>query len=93
MGGNEFHPVAPLGSCDAVPADLLRSHDAELVCKWLRRFVIVTRKTDGSAYLPSTLRSLVSGLNRMLQGNKASYSVLDKSDLRLYDLMKTLHSL
>ena len=81
-----------LGSRETVPADLLRSHDAELVCKWMCWFVIETRKTDGSAYPPAMLRSLVSGLSRVLQSNKASFSVLDKSDSRLRDLLKTLDS-
>ena len=79
-------------SSEAVPADLLQSHDASLVCKWLSRFVLETRKTDGSSYPPATLRSLVSGLNRVLQSNKAPFSVLDKSDHRFRDLLKTLGS-
>lgn len=51
----------------AVPADLLQSHDANRDCKWLCHFVMETRKTDGSKYPLSTLRSLVGGLNRVLQ--------------------------
>ena len=82
-----------MSSSEAVPADLLQSHDASLVCKWLSRFVLETRKTDGSSYPPATLRSLVSGLNRVLQSNKAPFSVLDKSDLRFRDLLKTLDSI
>ena len=78
---------------DPVPADLLQSHDPELVCKWLCRFVIETRKTDGSPYPPSTLRSLISGLNRVLQSNQAPFSVLDKGDYRFRNLLKTLDSL
>ena len=38
-----------LDSRETVLADLLRSHDAELVCKWM------CRKTDGSPYPPATL--------------------------------------
>ena len=82
-----------MSSAEAVPADLLSSHDAELVCKWLCRFVLETRRTDGSSYPPGTIRSLVSGLNRVLQSNKAPFSVLDKSDHRFRDLLKTLDSL
>ena len=48
---------------DPVPADLMQSHDPELVGKWLCQFAMETRKTDGSLYPPSTLRSLISGLN------------------------------
>ena len=78
---------------ELVPAELLQSHDGELVCKWLCRFILETKKTDGSSYPPATIRSLVSGLNRVLQGNKAPFSVLDKSDPRFRDLIKTLDSL
>ena len=76
----------PSSSTDAVPSDLLMSHDADLVSKWLCRFVLETRKTDGTRYPPATLRSLVSGLNRELKRNKAPFSVLDKSDARFRDL-------
>ena len=79
-------------STEVVPIDLLRSHDAQLVCKWLCCFVLETRKTDGSAYPPASLRSLVSGLNRELQRNEAPFSVLDKSDSRFRDLLRTLDS-
>ena len=65
---------------DAVPPDLLKSHDKDLVCKWLRRFLMETSKCDGLLYPPSTLRSLVSGLNRVLQVNNAPFSVLNKTD-------------
>ena len=82
-----------MDSAEAVPSNLLSSHDAELVCKWLSRFVLETRKSDGSPYPPATLRSLVSGLNRVLQSNKAPFSVLDKSDHRFCDFLKTLDSL
>ena len=33
-------------SSEVVPPDLLCSHDAELVCKWLCCFFLETRKTD-----------------------------------------------
>ena len=36
---------------------------------------------------------VVSGLNRVLQGNKAPFSVLDKGDARFRDVLKTLDSL
>ena len=54
---------------DPVPKELLANHDADLVCKWLCRFVLETRKTDGSLHPASTLRSLLSGLNRVVQSN------------------------
>ena len=58
---------------DAVPPDLLKSHDADLVCKWMCHFIMETLKCDGSLYLPSTLRSLVSGLICVLQVNNAPF--------------------
>ena len=78
---------------DPVLKELLASHDAYLVCKWLCRFVLETRKTDGSFYPPSTLRSLLSGLNRVVQSNQVPFSVLDKGDTRFRPLLKTLDSL
>ena len=45
-----------MSSAEAVPADLLSSHDAELVCKWLCRFVLETRKT----YMCTCIRILVT---------------------------------
>ena len=33
---------------------------------------------DGSLYPPSLLKSLICGLNRILQSNEASFSVADK---------------
>ena len=56
---------------DPFPNDLLASHDAEF--KWLSRFLMETRKTDGSLYPPSSLRSLICGLNRELQKQPGSF--------------------
>ena len=42
-----------------VPKNLLELHDADLICKWLCRFLLETRKTDGSQYPPASLKSLV----------------------------------
>ena len=75
---------------DPVPADLLCSKDPVVVCKYLRFYILETRKEDGTAYPPVTLRSLLSGLNRILQKNGTQFSVLDKSDLRFRELLNTL---
>ena len=48
---------------DPVPLDLLRSHDAELVCKSLCKFVLETRNSSGQHYPPATIRALLSGIN------------------------------
>ena len=71
---------------DPVPPNLLESNNPELLCKWLCRYVMETRRTDGSEYPPATLRSLLSGVNRVLQENKAPFSILDKGDVRFKDL-------
>lgn len=60
---------------------------------WLCRFLLETRKSDGSPYPPTSLRSLLCGLNHVLQKNKAPFSVLDKADHRFRDILKTLDSL
>ena len=49
-----------LSDAQAVPPDILKSHDAELVCLWMCQFVMETRKTDGSRYPPASIRSMVS---------------------------------
>ena len=82
------HPMIPFQL-----KDLLASHDAELVCKWLSRFLMETRKTDGSLYPPSSLRSLICGVNHILQSNQAPFSVVDKGDPRFRPFLKTLNSL
>ena len=56
-------------------------------------FMFEKRKTDGSCYLPGTLRSLVSRLNRELKCNGAPFLGLDKSDGRFRALLKTLDTL
>ena len=82
-----------LHASEAVPDDLLESHDPELLSKWLCRFLLEARKSNGSPYPPASLRSLLCGLNRVLQKNKAPFSVLDKTNHRFRDLLKTLDSL
>ena len=47
---------------------------------------------DGSLYPPSSLRSLICGVNCILQSNEAPFSVVDKCDCRFYPLLKTLDS-
>lgn len=74
---------------DFVPPDLLKSHDAALVCKWLCRYAMATRREDGTPY-PPTVRLLLSGVNRTLQSNNAPFSILDKNNLQFCDLIKTL---
>ena len=72
--------------------DLLQSHDAKLVCKVLCWFIIETRREDGNPYPSASLRCLLSALNRILQDNKAPFSVFDKEDPQFCHLMRTLDS-
>ena len=51
-----------------------------------------TRREDGKPYPPASLKSLISALNRILQANKAPFSVFDKKDPQFRDLMLTLDS-
>ena len=78
---------------DPVPLDLLESQDADLVNKYLCRYILETQRENGSHYPPGTIRSLLSALNRIMQRNKAPFSVFDKNDLRFCDLMHTLDTI
>ena len=60
-------------SDDPVPLDLLEKPDADKLCMYMRLFVLEARKEDGQPYPPSTLRGLLSGLNRVLKQNKATF--------------------
>ena len=64
----------------------------QTLCRWLCRYVMETGKEDGHPYPSSTLRSLLSGINRVLQSNHAPFSVLDKTNPCFRDLLKTLDS-
>ena len=50
-----------------------------------------TRREDGTPYPPSTLHSLLSGVNRTLQSNDAPFSILDKNNPQFHDRIKTLN--
>ena len=49
-----------------------------------------TRREDGQPYPPSMIYNIVSGLNCILQENKAPFSVLDRNDYRFRELSNTL---
>ena len=77
-------------SDDPVPDDLLSCHDPSIVSKYMRCFVLEARNQTGEKYPPSTIRSILSGLNRVLKEAKAPFSILDKSDHRFHELLLTL---
>ena len=64
-----------------VPLDLLQSHDAEKVCKFMRYFVLEARCEDGDRYPACTIRSLLSAFNQTLRANDAPFCMLDKKDI------------
>ena len=81
-----------LNSDGDVPVDLLESQDAILVNKWLCKYIMETRQSDGTPYPPKSLYSLLCGLHRITQDNQVSFSFLDKTDSRFMALHKTLDS-
>jgi len=61
----------------------------------MQEFVLLcdgNTKEDCKPYPPTSLRCLLSALNRILQDNKAPFSVFDKKDPQFRDLMRTLDS-
>ena len=60
---------------DPVPDGLLACHDTSNVSKYLRYFVLETRAADRrSKYPPTTIRSILSALNRIYKESKAPFS-------------------
>ena len=84
--GNSMKPEDP------VPTDLLSCKDPHVLCKWLCSYVQETKKESGELYPATTLRSLLSGIQRVLHANKVPFNLFDKSDLRFRDLHNTLDS-
>ena len=78
------------GPSYCVPPNLLKSHNAELVAKWLCLFVMETHREVKKPCPPSTIRS---GLNRVLQSNKTPFSVLNKGDICFSEFLNTLGTL
>ncbi len=75
---------------DPVPRDLLECTDAGKICKFLCLFALETRRENGKPYPPASIRSLLSGLNRVLRANNAPFSILDKGDVRFLPLLNTM---
>ncbi len=75
----------------SVPTDLLLCRDLQLaVCKYMRYFVLEARNKDGNKYPPGAIRSILSGLNRILKESKAPFSIFDKSNPAFRELQLTL---
>ena len=78
---------------DPIPMDILHCNDADTVSKVLRYFVLEVRRSDGQCYPPTTIRNLLSGLNRIMKDNGVSFSIFDKEDRRFGDLLRTLDTI
>ena len=59
---------------------------ASIMCK----YILETRKSDGTKYRPGTIKSLIGGINRQLQLNKAPFSLFDRANVQCRDLCNTL---
>ncbi len=77
---------------EQIPENILDCRDPCVLSKFLRYFVLEVRKEDGSPYPPASIRSILSGLNRMLKDNGAPFSIMNKEDPLFRDLFLTLDS-
>ena len=77
---------------EPIPLDLLLSHDAELVCKTLCKFILETHNSSGQPYPPASIRALLSAINRIFRENKAPFSIFNKDDAQFHDLHCTMDS-
>ena len=75
---------------NSVPTNLLTCHDSAKVCKYMRCFVLEARTQEGKKYPPGTIRSILSGLNRIMKDSKAPFSILDKANPCFLELQLTL---
>ena len=75
---------------DPIPENILECHDHGVLCKHVRYFVLHLRKEDGTPYPPSSIRSILSGLNRALKENGVPFSMKNKEDLAFLELFFTL---
>ena len=65
-------------------------YDRGVVCKHVRYFVLHLRKEDGTPYSPSSIRGILSGLNRALKENGVPFSMKNKEDPAFLELFLTL---
>ena len=56
----------------------------------MRYFVLEVRKEDGSHYPPSSIQSILSGLNRVLKDNGVPFSMMNKDDPAFHEFFLTL---
>lgn len=70
---------------ETVPQDLLSSHDAPILCKWLCRYVI--------EYPPKSIYLLLCGLYWICKSNGVPLNFLDRADSRFRELHNTIDTL
>lgn len=77
---------------DKVPKDVLLA-DKEKLCKWLCKFSIEARKTDGMYYPPKTIQYYLMGIQRHIHQQKQSSINLmsDPEFLPLRNLFDSLY--
>ncbi len=75
-----------------VPEDILTTHDADLLCDWLSRYVLETRQSSGEPYPPKSIYSLLCGLLRVARERGSVLNFLDKTDVRFRKLHLTMDS-
>ena len=77
-------------AADPVRDCLLACSDAATVSKYLRYFLLEARTRDGNRYPPSTIRCILSILNRIYKKNAAPFSILDKTNPAFRELHLSL---
>ena len=68
---------------DLCPSELFFIKDHQEICDWLCKFVVETRKGDGTEYTPRSLYLLLSAL-KMLQNCLKDYIMMTYLKIRTY---------
>ena len=81
---NNLHPDSPF------TADILMTSDTAALDKCLSRYVVETRKEDGSPFPAKTIKLLLSGLQRhMRTTSETPFNIFDIKDHRFRDFHST----
>ena len=75
------------------PDTVLLTDDPKVLCSYLCRFVMETRKENGEKYPPRTLFQLLSGLLRYMRDKKSNaFNIFDEKDANFVPLKKVMDS-
>ena len=55
-------------------------YERGVLCNYMRYFLLHLRKEDGTPYPPSSIRSILSGLNRAMEENGVPFCMKNKED-------------